>query len=150
MASTPNQQQPASRRRLTWARQSSDGVLAALQHNALSIISSALPQRGYPALFNRYGAGAHFDAHAASAGAGIRAPRTRRQSSAQAATGTRCANGSVLELFAQTLQRLQLRYGLRQLRLCLGQFQHVGAVAQHVLCFLLGLERGRFVDVGGA
>ena len=64
VVSTPNPQQPASGRRLTSARQSSDGVLAALEHNALSIISSALPQRGYPALFNRYGAGAHFDAHA--------------------------------------------------------------------------------------
>ena len=71
VVSTPNPQQPASGRRLTSARQSSDGVLAALEHNALSIISSALPQRGYPALFNRYGAGAHFDAHAASAGAQV-------------------------------------------------------------------------------
>lgn len=40
-------------------------MLAAPERNVLCIISAALSRLGYPALLNRYGAGAHFDARQA-------------------------------------------------------------------------------------
>ncbi len=48
--------------RAAMARELGDVVLAALERNPL-FISAALPQRVYPPLFNRYGAGMQFGAH---------------------------------------------------------------------------------------